>query len=208
MDWSGIWASIVGAAIALVGVGLAELGQGLRARSQAKAAAAARHEDRRAELWQISIPAASRIQKEFADLVRKTSTIPSDPTFDQPPFDNVFPDWWEGKEIALRTDVALIPSREFRSWIESVNEGLTISWHLVRKVGYASNQEAAVLKVSQIGFEVISAWLRDERTIDAELLKKVDELQTSNADVAGQYEFEDKLSADAEAKRQQSGEVS
>ena len=195
MDWSGIAAASVGAFIALAGVGLAEFGQWRRARSTEKATLAARAEDRQAELWEISLPAAGRVQDLFATVIQSSlPPSPWEPEFGTS-FEEGFAEWWESKVHSLQRDIALIPSPDFREFLTTTSNGVGYGWALSHKAGYAPSYRNAVLEVGRIAFEVSSAWMRDEQVVESELRTRVDAVAAAIGEADEQYriELEDQL---------------
>ena len=171
--WIPAAAALVGT---VVGGGISELGQWRRWRIADDAAQAARAEDRRAALWQISQPAAARIREVFAAIV----SVAEPPNSYEPeeksgiPFDEGFPEWWEAQEKKLKYDVALIPSLDFRAALTPLRKAIRYGWTLSTTGGYPLEYREAVLSVAQIGFDVISAWMRGEQVIAPDLRGRVD----------------------------------
>lgn len=190
MDLSAILSAAGGAAIALAGVGIAEFGQSRRARRSEDAALTARSEDRRAELWQISLPAAGRIQDLFATVIQ----LAQPPSPWQPDtgesFDDAFPEWWETKEQGLQRDIFLIPSPDFRALLTTASQGVYYGWALAHKERYSSSYRNAVLQIGRIGLEISSAWMRDEKIVDHELRVRIDAVATAARDVERQFRME------------------
>lgn len=192
MDWNSIVPVAVGALIALASVGVAEVGQWGRARRAESAALAARAEDRRAELWQISLPAAARVQNLFASVVG-VSSLPS--PYEQQdeqglPFGEAFPEWWEARDADLERDVALIPSPDFRALLTTLREGIGYGWSLSHMVGFAADDRAAVLDIARTGFAAISAWMRGEQEVEPDLRARVEAVAIALRDVKEQYRVE------------------
>lgn len=78
----------------------------------------------------------------------------------------------------MSNDIALIPSAEHRLDLALIAKGISFSWALVKKVSYRSDQQRAAADLGKLGFELISSWMRDERTIDSDLKKSVVDLET------------------------------
>lgn len=169
---------LLGAMVALAGVAISELGQSRRAARAEAVTQKSREELRRTELWQISIAPASRIRDSFAKVAR--AATPEDPwePEERPWDDEMFDSWWFKEEQQVSNDIALIPSAELRRDLALVAKGVSFSWALAHKVAYRPNHQRAAADMGQLGFELISSWMRDERTIDPVLKKSVVELET------------------------------
>ena len=90
------------------------------------------------------------------------------------PFDEGFPEWWEKQEKELKYDAALIPSADFRTALGSLRKAIRYSWTLKSTGGHPLEYREAVLSVAQVGFDVISAWMRGEQAIESDLRGRVD----------------------------------
>ena len=175
MGWDAIAPVALGALAALAGAGLAEVGQWVRVRRAERVALAARTVDRRAELWELSLPAASRVRDHMLWVVRAaTRPPPWDLTGDELDFDEDFSDRWYAKKPELDSDIELIPSIELRGALSTVSDGIWRAWGLANKAKYAVDMQTAVRRVAQVGFEAISGWMRGEGSMDLSLAKRLD----------------------------------
>lgn len=134
-------------------------------------------------LWEISRPAAERVRERLI-AVERLSSLPNPwaPPEPEPDFDDGFPEWWEDQDPIVERDIALIPSTEFRQHLTNVREGIGEAWAL-RQVGYAADQRESVSNITQIGIEVVSAWLRGERSLSVKVHEDLLELTTRRGDV-------------------------
>ena len=178
MDIADLIPVLLGAAVALAGVAISEFGQSRRAARAEKIVEKNREEFRRAELWQISIPPASRIRDSFAKVARVAT--PEDPWVpeEEPWDDDGFESWWYREEQQVSRDIALIPSAELRADLTIVAKGVSYSWALVNKLGFRANQRTAAADIGCLGFELISTWMRDERTAQPELEEVASDLKS------------------------------
>ncbi|MGW9629652.1 hypothetical protein ACWGST_03045 [Agromyces sp. NPDC055520] len=167
--WLGVIGGVFGALFALAGVWLSEIGHQKRAKQAADALLSARAEDRRAELWQISLPAVGRVQELFATVVRLARIEDDEPGTD---FNEDFPEWWKGKRISLDREIALLPSHEFREALTLAANGVDGAYAL--KDGWSLRH--TVERAAHIGFDLASAWLRDECSLDETLHQRVTSL--------------------------------
>lgn len=174
---------LVGALVALAGVAISEMGQSRRATRAEIISQESREEARRAELWQISIAPASRIRDSFAKVAR--AATPEDPwgPEERPWDDEAFDSWWFKEEQQVSNDIALIPSAELRLDLALIVKGVSFSWALVKKVSYRPDQQRAAADLGKLGFELISSWMRDERSIDPDLKMSVLDLETQLLEV-------------------------
>ncbi|MRG60128.1 hypothetical protein GE115_09625 [Agromyces sp. CFH 90414] len=172
---------LLGAGIALagglLGVLLIEFFQSRRAREARAEAGRTRDEDRRAELWNLSRPAAARIQDQLMTVLHMAQPpIPNNRPHDSElPFDEGFPDWWNDRDRLLEREIALLPSSEFRGAVTDVRRSIGEAWALPSS-GCGRNHEDAVRRVTELGLEAIAAWLRDERTLSRDVADALAEL--------------------------------
>lgn len=174
--WTGVIGAALGALLALVGVGMSEFGHSRRADRAERDAGVARREARRQELWNISLPAGGRVQDLFATVIRLAQRENADEYEPQAPFEEGFPEWWDERRRDLVRDIALIPSSVIRGALTTAHDGIDIGFDLVRLTGYATGYQRAVARMAVIGFDVASAWLRDEPELDADLQRRLDDL--------------------------------
>ncbi len=169
----------------LAGVFLTGLFGEWRARRVERDARESRTDDRRHQLWEMSLPAAGRVQELF--LTANGFAQPKPPEFEPTlPFDEGFPDWWEDRGQKLLQDVALIPSRPIRELLDIAADGVSYSYGLTRQTAWAPTYQESVLSTSRLGFEVVSAWMRDE-SVDSATQAKVNALKASLDNMHAQY---------------------
>ena len=174
---------IVGACIALAGVLFGEFFQFLRARGSRAEGRRVREEDRRAELWNLSRPAAARLQDQLITVLRLAEPpLPYHPSSDTSvPFEEGFPEWWIDQDRSVEREIALLPSQAFRDAMTTIRRGIGEAWALPR-AGYGASHQDAVRRIAEIGLEAIAAWLRDERSLPPEVAQALSELgRYSNA---------------------------
>lgn len=70
--------------------------------------------------------------------------------------------------------------------LEILGNGINYGWAIARHGGYASSSQEAVHEIAGIGFDVVSAWLRDE-TLDSKLLDRIDLVRGALAEVDDFY---------------------
>lgn len=169
----------------LAGVFLSGLFGEWRARRVERDARDTRNDDRRHQLWEMSLPAAGRVQELFltANAIAQPQPPDPEPTL---PFDEGFPDWWEDRGQKLLQDVALIPSRQIREMLDVAADGVSYSYGLTRETAWAPTYQESVLSTSRLGFEVVSAWMRDEN-VDSTTQAKVNGLKASLDEMHAQY---------------------
>lgn len=175
--WIGLIGVALGALFTLLGVGISEFGQNQRARRAERDAIRARRESRRTELWDISRPAASRVQEFFAGVSRLARYDPNDDHEPNVPFEEGFPDWWYENSVDVRREIALIPSQAFRSMLLIVVDGIDVGYDLARWTEYARGYQHAVARISAVGFDIASSWLRDEPDLDLATQARFDALR-------------------------------
>lgn len=175
--WIGLIGAALGALFTLLGVGISEFGQNRRARRAERDTVRARRESRRTELWDISRPAAGRVQEFFADVSRLARYDPSDEEEPNVSFEEGFPDWWFENSVDVRREIALIPSQEFRTMLLSVVDGIEVGYDLARFTKYARGYQHAVARMSGVGFDIASSWLRDEPDLDLVTQQRLDALR-------------------------------
>jgi len=175
----------------LVGAVLSIVGQMASDAISAHRAAKVRVEQRSDELWQMSQPAAERLHELFAVAIgMANASLFDDGMLPAPDFSDVYEPWWDKASLRLRTDAALIPDKQFRDAFETVELGLAHYHGLQAKAGYSFVDEYAVIDVASIGFEIIAAWRRGERSIPANEQLKLDELRKAIDETIEAYRAE------------------
>lgn len=191
--WIGVVGVTVGALFTILGIGISELGHFLRARRAEKAAALARDEVRRAELWQISLPAATRVQEVLWTAVRfARPRWLGESIEDLPSFDEGFETWYLGIAGDVYRDVMMIPSPTFRHALNRVVGALRYSSYIT-SLGYKPSyitepsHRETVLSIAHLGLDIVSAWMRDEQSLDDESEKELATLWRRLQDVESFY---------------------
>lgn len=87
--------------------------------------------------------------------------------------------WWKRHELDLKKDVALIPSDECRGMLTAVSLGIASGHGLSSYSHYSWSRSAAVQKASDLGFEIVSAWLRDQQELSPGMRDRVAELRAA-----------------------------
>lgn len=84
-------------------------------------------------------------------------------------FDEHFPEWLEERREKMRQEIALIPDGAVRSGLQTCIEAITWAWG----VAGATSRTAIELirEASQVGFELTTAWLRDQEPDDTVKLR-------------------------------------
>lgn len=175
----GLLGVLVGALLALAGVGLSELGAWRRAKTDQRVAEDVRKEERRKELWSISLPAAARIQKTLAEADRRTfpllDLVEPDAKFDL----SEFVSWWESQRATLRLDIALIPSRDFRQALGLAVRGIGHASTRFKGGVLPSDDHNLIHDAAGVGFDLASRWMRDELEIDARLVTRLSAIESA-----------------------------
>lgn len=103
-------------------------------------------------------------------------------------FDEEFSQWWKDERLGVQRDIALIPSAAYRNALVLICEGVDYAGYLAAMHGWSHRGQVQWL--SQLGFDVASAWMRDEMEMEMVLQGPIDELTQALKEVYESLEAE------------------